>query len=214
MVDLKNSDLEKLPPAERVKKLREIEAQKKRELSDELVKKKKELEELEKKTKEELSSAESLEQETLEEISREEEREALEERVKKFRESKEFVSETGNNRKYEVPQEGRGAGQSLYQSERFAQAQQGIDYLLNAQGVSDERKIAKERDLYQSVRDLAAEARAGAIDESYAAAKLQEQVQHLRERTGEDAFGYVARIENVLNSIIDYRQEDERRKHR
>jgi len=213
MVDLKSSDLDKLPPAERVKKLREIEAQKKKELSEELVKKKKELDALEKKTKEELSSAEAMEGEALEEISREEEREALEERVKRFRQSKEFVSEPGTNRKYEIPQEGQGGGQSLYQSERFAQAQQGIDYLLNAQNVSDERKVAKERDLYQSVRDLAAEARAGAIDESYAAAKLQEQVQHLRER-GEDSFGYVARIENVLNSIIDYRQEDERRKHR
>jgi len=206
-----SSGIDRLPPAERLKRLRELEAEKKKTLDEELAKKR-ELEDLEQKTKEELDETKDLEKKTLEEIE-EKGQEQLEERIKEFRKKKEFVEEDESGITYEpIRREGQhapGKAASLYETPAFRQATEGIDYLLHAEGASEERQVERERSLYQNVRWMEEQMRQGRVEEGYAFNRIQEQMQHLKERG--DPHGYVARIENVLNSIVDYRQQDEER---
>jgi hypothetical protein len=229
MADM-SSGIDRLPPEERLKRLRALEAQKRRELGedlqkrkkdveDELAKKKKELEALEQETKQELASAEELEEETLEEITREKRKQDvkdLERSVKEFSGGKEFVPR--ESLENEVggaaysPRAAPGFGQAgIYTSEAFVRAEENISYLLNAE-TSATRRREVASDLYRSVRQLADNFSQGkAMDESYAFNKLQQEVQELKTRTG-PSDGYVNHIASFLNSIVDYRQEDERRR--
>jgi hypothetical protein len=223
MADMSSAGgIESLPPEERVKRLRELETEKRRELDhdvdkrkaleEELATKRKKLEELEKTTKKELTDAETLEERTLNEIAtRAREVQELETKIKKFRAGEEFIPAT--EEQPAAPPPGFGQTGPQYQSQAAQQARQSIDYLLNASQPSTEGRITAERELYRSVRRMAEQHNQGHPDESYTFNKLQEEMQHLKQRDA-DSNGYIARIENVLNSIVDYRQEDERRRKR
>ncbi len=216
------TDLGKLAPRERLKHLKDLEEEKRRtlddeivrrrkELEDELARKKKALEELEKKTKNELEETEELEQQAvrdaLEEVEhRQEEVKALEARVKEFSDGSEFVPAQPEPQRQAPPITG------LYQ-QGFAHAEEGIDYLLHATPTSEERLVERERSLYQNVRWMAEELKQGHIEEGYMFNRLQDQVNALRQRTG-DEHGYLSRIANVLNGIVDYHSEDEERRKR
>lgn len=225
MVDLRGG-VDSTPPVERMKRLRALEAEKRKTLEEEIIKKKKELEEeiakkkkaveeeeikrkkeleeTERKTKAELAETEAQEQKTLRDageeiLRRQEELKALEERLKEFRESKSAIPD-------EAQRHGIAAG---YQERPvFEETRQGLDYLLNAK-TSEERRLERERNLYRNVRWIAEELKQGKIEESYAFNQFREQVHELQQR-GHDPHNYVRRIANVLNSIIDYHQEDRR----
>ncbi len=221
MVDT-GSGIGRLPPAERLKRLRELEdekrktldeevTRKKKELDEELTKKKRELDELERKTKQELVETKKLEEETLEELE-EKGQEQLEERLAAFRKGQEFLPEEPAEPPLTYHATLRGEPPSdLYHSPAFRQAESGIDYLLHAEGASEERRFEHERSLYQNVRWMQEQLAQGRIEEGYAVQRLQEQVHALKEGR-KDEFGYLTRIENVLNRIVDYRQEDEQRR--
>lgn len=201
MVDT-SSGIDRLPPVAKLRELRRLEEERRKELEEELARKKRELDELEKRGKQELEETESLEADTLEEIAREREREIedLEQQIGDFRKRRDFVEEG-------IEEVLSGEQEPLYGAHHaeFHQAQQNLSYLLNATPSSEETRIESERGLYQAVRSIASGF--NPADEGYAVQQLQEQVQKLKERGGEDAFGYVGRIENVLNSIIDYRKK-------
>jgi len=223
MVDL-SSGMERLPPEERLKRLRELEeerrreldqdvAKRRKELEEELARKRKELEELEKQKRRELEEAESLEERTVEELTRERAHEVreLEARLREFREGSQFLPE-GAEGTEETARPPPGFGQTgSYESRTLQQANERLDYLLHAERPSEQGRIEAERELYRSVRSLAESASQGKLEEGFAFNKLQEEMEHLKRR-GEDSHGYLARIENVLNTIVDYRQEDERRR--
>jgi hypothetical protein len=222
MVDL-SSGMERLPPEERLKRLRELEEEKRRELNqdvekrrkeleEELAKKRKELEELEKQKRRELEETESLEERTIEELTRERAHEIrdLETQLREFREGRQFLPEGGEGPE-ETARPPPGFSQSGYESQALLRAHERLDYLLHAEQPSEQGRIEAERELYRSVRSLAESASHGKLEEGYAFNKLQEEMDHLKQRD-EDSHGYLARIENVLNTIVDYRQEDERRR--
>jgi len=222
MVEL-NAGIEQLPPAERIRRLRAIESEKqqslegelvkkKKELEDELAKKKKELEKIEKQTKEELEDAKAAEKRALrdageEVLQRQKELKELEARINEFRESGQFITQQPatpaivyHNQPRAMPEKPPEVGK----------AQQGIDYLLNA-NTTNERRLDQERELYQTVRQMADHPQRS-IDEGYAVQQLQDQIQQLRQR-GEDSHGYIRRIASVLNEIVDYKQERKRDQH-
>lgn len=201
MVNLKGG-IDKLPPAERLKRLRELEAEKRLALEEELAKKK-EFEELTAQTKKELEETEDLEEETLLEMR---DQEQLEKRLEEFKRSKQFVPEKEAG---EAPGFGQ---QGLYQAQ--VAAEQNIDYLLHGSNIALEREREIKHDIYQNVRQMREQLGQGVqVEESYAFNKMQEQVERLKQR-GSDDFGYITRIENVLNDIIDYRQQEEKRRKR
>jgi hypothetical protein len=68
-----------------------------------------------------------------------------------------------------------------------------------------------EKELYANVRELANAFTGRTMEESYAFNKLQQQVEMLKTRRP-DEDGYVNHIASFLNSIVDYRQEDEERR--
>ena len=232
MADL-SSGLDKLPPAERLKRLRQIEAdqrkreselkQRKKDLDEELAKKKKELEVLEKETAQDIETAEQLEDDTLVELTRETNKEGiaeLEKRVREFRKGKEFASEgslesevagapQAQGRMYQATQSPPGFGEGYRAA--FDQAEQNIAYLMNAANPRKDAMMQAERELYRSVRQLVDNWSQGPVlQESYAFNKIQEQLHQLHERGPDDS--YVTHIANVLNSVTDYRADDARRK--
>ncbi len=214
MADL-SGGIDKLPPRERLKRVREMEAEKRKLLEEEVLKKKKELEQLEKETKEDIQEAEALEEETLKEITRESAEEELEERLKHFRKSQNFVPEGGVE-----AAEPAGFGQVaepgvMYQSEALQRAQENIDYLLHGTP-SSERRQEVERELYSNIRDAADTFQP---EESYAFNKIQDEMHELKmrgsaQRQDQIEHAYMQRIDNVLNSIIDYKQQDEEKRKR
>ncbi len=232
MADL-DSGVDKLPPRERLKRAREIEEEKRRLLEEELAKRETELEELKEKTERELDEARELEDESLEEITRESAEAELEERVKGFRGGKEFVPEGGVAGAEGLDGEPAGVtydssarigtggmGQvsneqaALYRSEAFERAQENLDYLLNAENPRKSAIEERSRALYQNVRELAS-----GFDpsESYAFNKLADDMYQLKQREEDQrqntvAHGYMQRITNVLNEVVDYKQEEERRR--
>jgi|GEM_PF-2450322 len=227
-----DSGVDKLPPRERLKRARELEDEKRHLLEKELAKREEELEELKEKTERELEEARELEDESLDEITRESAEAELEERVKGFRSGTEFVpeggaaletnaSEAATNVTYDSRTgsvEGMGQVSSeqaaLYRSEAFEKAQENLDYLLNAENPRKTAVEQRSRALYQNVRELAS-----GFDpsESYAFNKLADDMYHLKQREesqGQNviAHGYMQRITNVLNEVVDYKQEEERRR--
>lgn len=186
MVDY-TEDIEKLPPKERLKRLRAEEEKRRKELEEELARKRQELEELEKKREQEDEEADEREEETLEEIADEEREEiaALEEQIAQFRQRKEPEDEED---------ETYTEFHALVQ-----QAQQGVDYLLHAPA-SDERRLEVERDLYQTMNTMRDQAQERHVDEAYAFNKLQDDMQKLKR--GDDF--YVQRMQKALNEIMQY----------
>lgn len=187
-------ELQKLPPEERLKRLRKVEAEKE-QLEEELKQTKAAVEELEKKRAklkkleekaEELAAVEELEEKTIEEL------EELEDRVREFRTGKEFVPKK--------EQEAEGG----YTSEPLRKAQENLAYLLYATPSTPERREEVERNLYQNLREVANEFRP---EEGYVVNKLQKELHRLKEE-GAVASTYVARTDKLLNEltdIIDYK---------
>jgi hypothetical protein len=207
MVDLETG-IDKLPPRERLKALREREAEKRRLLEDEIRRRKAELDDLEEQTKEELEETEELADETQEEITRESAEAELEQRVAGFKQGTDFVPQGAA----QPPGFGETAPEQAiqYQSEALQKAQENIDYLLHGTP-SQEKREEVERDLYQNMRQAAD---GFSPEESYAFNKVQEEMQELRSRGGADS-NYIARTSKLMNAmtdIIDYRQEDEQRR--
>jgi len=206
MIEL-DAGLKRLPPRERLKRAREVEAEKRLLLEEEITKREEELETLKEETERELEEAQELQEESLEELTREE----LEERVKRFKKGKEFL--LTEDRTPSGFGEVSEAQRSLYQSEAFHQAQENLDYLLNAQNPRQSVVDERSRKLYQSVRELRTQFDA---DESYAFNKMQEQLYKLQQRKGVESI-YVTKTGRLLNEmtdIIDYRREDEERQRR
>lgn len=225
MADL-SSGLDKLPPAERLKRLRAIEAEKRKELAEdlgekkkqieaELAKRKKELDELEHEAKRDIAETEELETKTLEEMTRERsehDAEELEKQVRKFTGGSEFVPE-GESLEEQARRARPGAGgfgQQVYHSEAFSHAEANIAYLMNSANPMSEARREATRELYRSVRALADE-EAPAVERSYVFNKLQQQIEELKTRAPEQD-GYVNHIASFLNSVVDYRRDDERRR--
>ncbi len=201
MVDL-SGGIGKLPPAERLKRLRELEEEKRRGLEEALTRKKRELKELEQQTEQELEEAAGLERQTREELE-EQGQEELEERLEAFRKQRGFVPEEGA--------EPAGFGQvNLYETEQFQRTEQHIGDLLKGP-LTQEEEREKLGDIYQNARMMRERVARGEVDESYAANRLYKEMEALKEHAN-DEFGYIGRITNVLNSIIDYRQQDEERR--
>jgi hypothetical protein len=204
MADMQGG-FEKLPPKERLKRLKALEEEKRQILEEELEKKRKEIEALASEAEKGLENAEEMEEEARREI----EEEDLDARVKEFSQSKSFIPEGKEEQEtlYQSAPGGFGQQQSMQE-----EAIGGIDYLLHGQNIAVEQKAATERNIYQNVRQMREQLNAGdSGEESYAFNQLQEQVLELKEK-GNDDFGYIARIENVLNDIIDYKQQDEKRR--
>ncbi|MBR9692560.1 hypothetical protein GOV07_01370 [Candidatus Woesearchaeota archaeon] len=199
MVDLE-SGIDKLPPRERLKALRERESERKL-LELEMIKKRRELAELEEETEKEREEEGELEKETEEEITRESAEAELEERIAGFKQEKDFVPEGGA-----APGFGETAPEQAiqYQSEALQQAHKNIDYLLHGTP-STEKRMEVERDLYQSMRSAADNFNP---EESYSFNKLQEEMHELKNRDGVQN-NYLARTNTLLNEmtdIMDYNQ--------
>ncbi len=207
MVDLEES-VKKLPPEERLKRARELEAEKRRLLEEELKRREAELEELKEETKRALEAAKELEEESLEELSNAE----LEERIAAFKKEKGFLLAEESKEASDGPA-GFGQVNQLYQSDAFKQAEEHLDYLLHAENPSQSAIEERSRALYQNVRELSQQFNP---NESYAFNKMQEQLYELKRRD-EVQNPYVARTNRLLNEmtdIIDYRREDEERRRR
>lgn len=209
MADM-SGGFEKLPPKERLKRLKMLEEEKRIALEEEIEKKRKELEDLSEEAEKGLEGVEELEEEARKEL----EEEDLDSRVKAFSKEKSFLPEGS----LEVSEEGgfyqsgpAGFGQQqVYRAQDEALG--GIDYLLHGRNIAVEQQATTQRNIYQSVRQMQEQLSNGnTSDEGYAFNKMQEQMQELKEK-GDDQFGYIARIENVLNDIIDYKQQDEKRR--
>lgn len=192
----------KLAKKQREKKrhILDVELEERRKaLEEELKKRKEELESLEKEAKKDLEEVSELEESTLQEIISEEEEKKreikeLEDHIREFRNSGNITTSTTSNPETTIKDE-----YDLQQSE--VRAQQGIDYLLNATPGSESKLIEQERNLYNTVRQMASQPN---INESYTFNKIQEQIQELRQRK-DDHHGYLTRITNFLNVINDYK---------
>ncbi len=210
------SDLSRLPPTERIKRLRELEASQ-RELEEELRERKEELERLEEEAEEERTRREVLERETEEEIERESADAELEERLDGFRKGRSFLPaapEEGGEQGGAPP--GMGQVEPLYRQELFDRVEENLDYLLNAASPRREEVARRTSELYRDAREVAEGFQP--VEEGYAANQVQERLYELKARGGApegDARGYVARTGRLLNEltdILDYRKEEERRR--
>ncbi|RME30957.1 hypothetical protein D6789_04145 [Candidatus Woesearchaeota archaeon] len=191
MVDFQER-IEQLPPRERLRRLRAEEEKRRKELEEELARKRRELEELEKKKAREEEELEELEEETLEDIA-EHERESIAELERQIAAFK---------RKEAGEPSGGGSHEEDYTEFHalLQQAQQGVDYLLHAPGITEERRREVERDLYTTMNTIRDQAQEQHIDEAYAFNQLRENMMKLKEA---DDF-YVQRMQKALNDILQY----------
>ena len=79
-----------------------------------------------------------------------------------------------------------------------------LDYLMNASYISEDRKLETQRDLYQQMKSIAQDMRKGDLSESYEFNKAREKLEEMQKRDGQDNFGYLKRIRNMLGDLDDY----------
>lgn len=199
MVDL-NPKIEDLPPEERIKRLRALREQKRKELEEELEEKRAELEELEKEQEKELAEAKDAEEETLEEMERRRgDLAALEDRIKDFQEEGETVLE-------EEPEERVQKEQVSYLSPA-RQAEQDLQYILSGTP-TQEREREVMREVYASTNRLQENVVQGRPIEQADVYNLQQQVNALARQKHD--VPYMKAIETVLNRITGLYQEEKK----
>lgn len=183
------TDQDLTPGEEKLLRIKEKEEQIRKELDEELNKRKKELEALQKEAEEEIKEIKDLEKRTQREIEIEKDVEDLEERIKDI---KTVIEKT------------QGDEASYYNSSpRFEGINKNMDYLLNAEYISQDKRLEAERELYKEFRDMRKNLGEMA-QESYAFNDMMQKFEQLNSREGQDNFGYMKRIRNMLGSLDEY----------
>jgi|GEM_PF-4390619 len=182
----------------KLKKLKEESESHKEELEMILQRKKQELDDLELQVKEKAEEAKEKEKKVTEEIFSIDEEEALEERINDVKriieESESEISDLYSN------------NQNL---ERGLQnIDSNLDYLNNAPYISEDRRKETQRDLYNQVREVRNTLRERNVDESYFLNEMRRKTEEANKRQGEDSFGYMKKIRNMLGDFQDYIKGD------